>query len=174
MSHFESFYALMKETADRGKFGLHPKVYYKAIFESAKNDLNIVLFTASFKGLLLATHLVLFSGTVAYYPFGASTREHSNLLAPYALHWRAVLEGKRRGCRWYNFGAIEEGALVHEHWAGISIFKRKFGGEILEYSDFFDVVTQPLWYYLYVLRKKIKGIYPRASPGPKFRGRAAG
>lgn len=156
INHFESFYALMQETAKRGKFALHPRRYYEAICMSAKENPDIVLFIARFQGRILAMHLMIFAGAVAYYPFGASTREHSNLLASYALHWRAILEGKKRGCRWYNFGAVEEGALTHDHWQGISIFKRKFGGQLMEYSDFYDVVTGRFWYMLYVLRKKMK------------------
>lgn len=159
MDHFEKFYSLMQETAERGKFALHPKKYYELIFRSAKNDNLISLFMAKHEGEALAMHLVIYYGQVAYYPFGASTRKNSELCPTYGLHWNALLEGKRRGCSMYNFGAIEASeALSHGNWQGISAFKRKFGGSLLEYSDFYDIVEDKLWYLLYIIRKQAKRI----------------
>lgn len=155
IQYFEKFYALLEETASRGKFNLHPKEYYKKIFQ--RKDPDIALFVARYNGEILATHLVYFFGDTAFYPFGGSTEKERNRQPTYALHWEAVLEAKRRGCRFYNFGAIDaDPALPHKNWKGISDFKRKFGGNLLVYSDFFDVIAKPFWYYLYNARKFLK------------------
>ena len=117
-----------------------------------------MLFAAKYAEEILATHLVIFYGDTAFYPFGASTEKERNRQPTYALHWEAIKEAKLRRCKWYNFGAIDlaKEKLSHGNWSGISDFKRKFGGEILEYSDFYDFAAKPFWYWLYNLRKKIK------------------
>ena len=53
MKYFDTFYRALKETSIRGKFILHPKKYYKTIFESSNND-NIALFIAKYKDEILA------------------------------------------------------------------------------------------------------------------------
>ena len=164
-NYFETFWTLMQETAKRGKFALHPKKYYKIIFEKAEHDKSTALFVAKFQNKILATHLMIFYGNTAFYPFGASTEKERNRQPTYALHFEAMKEAKKRGCIFYNFGAIEtaDAKITHENWSGISDFKRKFGGSLLEYSDFYDYVSSPLFYYLYTLRKKLKKYYIQAK-----------
>ncbi len=159
MSHFERFYELMQETSTRGKFHLHPKEYYFEIFKSAETDPNIILFIAQYEGVTLANHLLVFYGNTVYYPFGASTRAESNRMPSYALHWHTIKEGKKRGCVFYDFGAVASGdKIIRDNWDGISTFKRKFGGSVLEYGDFYDCVLSWPFYWLYNLRKKLKRI----------------
>lgn len=160
MNYFEDFYALMQETAKRGAFNLHPKNYYLGIFKQAENDENITISVAKFNNKVLAIHMTMFFGDTAFYPFGGSTDESRNLMPTYLLHWKEIEEAKKRNCKWYNFGAIDIGEKVtHKNWSGITAFKMKFGGEMLEYSDFYDLVTKPFWYNLYVLRKRIQKIW---------------
>jgi len=157
MNYFESFYALLKETGERGKFALHPKAYYESIFKKGFQNKDIVLFVAKYNDEILATHLVIFYGDTAFYPFGGSSRSNKNLMAPYLVHWRAMQEAKKRNCKWYNFGAIDVGEKVkHDNWDGISSFKQKFGGQLLEFGDFYDQTFDPFLYTLYNLRKRIK------------------
>lgn len=153
----EKFYDLLKETGERGKFSLHPKEYYKNIFKSGETDKDIAIFVAEYEEKILAIHLIYFYGDTAFYPFGASTNLYRNLMAPYLVHWKAIQEAKKRNCKWYNFGAIDVGKKVkHENWDGISSFKQKFGGQLIEFGDFYDQVFEPFWYLLYNLRKRIK------------------
>ncbi len=157
--YFDVFYTLMQETAERGKFGLHPKRYYENIFEDGAKNENINLFVGKFQNEILVTNLVVFYGETAFYPFGASSQNYRNLMVPYLVHWKAIEEAKQRGLKYYNFGAIDAGEkITHENWSGISAFKKKFGGEVLEYSDFYDFVFKSLWYNLYNLRKRIKSL----------------
>ncbi|MSR71150.1 MAG: peptidoglycan bridge formation glycyltransferase FemA/FemB family protein [Candidatus Taylorbacteria bacterium] len=160
--YFEKFYELMKVTAERGKFSLHPKNYYKAMFEDAEINNTLALYVAEFEGETIAMHFVIFYDETAFYPFGASADKERNRMPTYGLHWNAIQDAKKRGCKYYNFGAIEASDIIaHDNWQGISAFKRKWGGSLLEYSDFYDVVSQPFWYHLYNLRKWMKRIFKR-------------
>lgn len=156
-SYFETFYKFLNETSERGKFTLRAKKYYKAIFDTAKDDPNQVLMIASYNNEILATYFIIFYGDTAYYPFGGSIDKYRNYMPTYLLHWEAIKEAKHRGCKQYNFGGIDIGKkITHENWSGISAFKIKFGGKTVEYNDLFDVVINSLWYSAYNFRKRIK------------------
>ncbi|MFA6445891.1 MAG: peptidoglycan bridge formation glycyltransferase FemA/FemB family protein [Candidatus Paceibacterota bacterium] len=154
--YFETFYELMEETSARGAFHLHPKSYYKDIFDSALNDKNILLFVAKYQGIVLATHLLIVHGKTIYYPYGASREIHRNILPTYAIHLAVIKEAKVRGCTGYNWGAIEHEDFPQKNWSGISSFKKRFGGDYFAYSPFYDHVSKPFWYWLYILRKKYR------------------
>ena len=115
---------------------------------------------ATYDSKTLAINLVLLYGETAYFIFGASSDEFKNLMAPHLLHWRAAIEIKKLGFKIYNFGA------VGEEYEGVSRFKKRFGGELLEHSDSYDLVLEPIWYHLYNLRKWVSNL-PPAGDHPK-------
>jgi lipid II:glycine glycyltransferase (peptidoglycan interpeptide bridge formation enzyme) len=57
------------------------------------------------------------------------------------------------GCQYFNFGGITTIDQPNKGWEGLTNFKKKFGGEEVRHSDFFDLVVNPLIYWLYNLRK---------------------
>ena len=150
--YFEDFYGLMKKTARRNNFKLHPEVYYKNIFETCKKNNNAFLVLAKYDDKILAINLILLFGETAYFVFGGSSDEYKNLMAPHLSHWQGIIEAKNRGYKFYNFGAVSSGSSYKE-FEGISIFKKRFGGQPLEYSDSYDLILKPIWYQLYNLRK---------------------
>ena len=157
--YFSDFYNLMKKTAERNKFGLHSKIYYENIFENCEKNKNAFLAIAKYGSKILAINLILLYGEVSYFVFGASSDDFKNLMAPHLLHLKTIIEVKKLGIKIYNFGAVDKGSFSAldgpaSGWEGISRFKKRFGGELLEYSDSYDLVLKPVWYYLYNLRKK--------------------
>ncbi len=154
--YFETFYILMQETATRNKFGLHPKEYYKNIFNSLSTIPNSYLSIARFGETILTINLIIIYGKVANYVFaGTSTKERDRMPASGAL-WRAICFAKEIGCTDFNFGAVTSEEDTNHSWDGLSLFKKRFGGEELKHSDFFDAVLSPFWYHLYNLRKRIR------------------
>ena len=147
--YFADFYKLLEETAERDNFNLHPKNYYENIFNILDSD-SAFLAIAKYNGKILAINLILIFGNMAYFTHGGSSGEHKNLMASHLAHWKAIKETKNRGFKFYNFGA------VGERFLGISRFKKSFGGELLEYSDSYDLILKPFWYWLYSLRKKLQ------------------
>jgi len=141
------FWELIRKTAQRDRFSTHTKEYYEKLL-----DLPITkLFTAECQGEVIAANIILFYGDTAYYLHGASDYAHRNLMAPYLLHWEAIKYAKANGCKIYDFWGIDE-----RKWPGVTRFKRGFGGREINYIGSFDYVFQPLWYWAYNLRNKIK------------------
>ena len=153
--YFSDFYRLLKETAKRGDFNLHPKNYYQNIFETLTSN-NAFLVVAKYGGKILLVNLILLFGNTAYFLFGGSSDEHKNLMFSHLAQWEAIKEAKTRGMAIYNFGGVQGGDSVYKNYEGISVFKKRFGGEIFEYSDSYDLILKPFWYLLYSLRKRFQ------------------
>ncbi len=157
LNYFDDFYKLMHQTAIRGKYTLRQKNYYKKIFEIASIKNDQILIVAEYEKKPIVAYYIIFYGNTAYYPFGGSNREYNNLMATYLVHWVAIKEAKKRNLKWYNFGGIDLGSkITHRGWEGISQFKTKFGGELIEFSDFYDLIIESFWYKAYLIRKKYK------------------
>lgn len=146
--YFDIFYELLSQTAQRNKFYLHSENYYRNVFKTL-NEKDSFLALACYGDKILAANLILLFGETAYFLFGGSSDEYKNLMAPHLAHWHGILEARRRNYTKYNFGAINGMG-----WEGISRFKKGFGGQLLEYSDSYDLVSKSFWYWLYNLRKR--------------------
>lgn len=152
LDYFEDFYALMKETSQRDGFGLHPRSYYEEIFDSAEKRKNAFLALAFYGDTLLVANLVILYGETAFFLSGASSSEHRELMPSYLCQWESVKKSRELGFTYYSFGGVSHKGL-NKGWEGISVYKKKFGGFIREYSAFYDLAIKPFWYYLYILRK---------------------
>ena len=157
--YFEDFYRLMSCTAERNKFALHPKAYYECIFQNLNKAENSYLSVAKYKDKILVINLIIIFGKTAAYVFSCSNNEERNRAPSYQALWKAILHAKKLNMRYFNFGGISNGDPLYKSWEGLTSFKKKFGGKETRHSDFFDLVTNPFWYQLYILRKRIKNIF---------------
>lgn len=160
--YFEKFYSLLKETADRNKFYLHPKKYYKSIFDEIEKNGLAFLSIAKYEDKILVINLVKKYGDVAHFIFGGSSSDQRNLSPSHRAHWAAIVHAKKIGCKSYNFGGVTEESAgsegKREDLASLSSFKKKFGGHSMLHTHCYDLILKPSWYYLYVLRKILKSV----------------
>lgn len=161
---FEDVWRLMRETAKKDKFHLHPKKYYEKMLEILHDNITtgqygnratVNLFTAEYKNKLIAANFISFFGNRATYLHGASSDEYRNVMAPYLLHWEIVKEAKSRGCTEYDLRGISE-----EKWPGVTRFKRGFGGSEAKYVGAHDYVFDNKWFELYKLGQKLRRTLP--------------
>jgi len=154
-NYFETFYNLMLETSNRNGFSLHKKEYYQNIFQSITKE-NAFLSIAKYEEKILAVNLIIKFGKIANYVFSGTSNEERDRLPAYGALWRAIKYSKEIGAEAFNFGGISDGDKTYHGWEGLTSFKKKFGGEVWKHSDFFDLVANPFWYYLYNIRKLLK------------------
>ncbi len=151
----EAFLRLLRETAERQRIGIFPPEYYRVMLSSLGENCEVALAEHGRVPLAGALH-VRFGDTVTYL-HGASSEIHRELMAPYQLHWQAILRAKHSGYAWYDFfGIAPEGAANHR-WAGITRFKLGFGGTTHAYPGAFNYVYMKNWYLAYRLAKRIGG-----------------
>lgn len=152
-SEFEPFWQLLSQTAERDRFSLHDKSYYRILLETRNADFENQLWLAERDGELLAAAIVNFyhPSATATYLHGASSGERRQIMAPYLLHWAAIKAVKNRGFSFYDFGGIDE-----RRWPGLSRFKKGFGGATLNFPESRDFVFRPVLYRLYRLQHALR------------------
>lgn len=151
------FYKLILETSQREGIKPHPKQHYQGI-------LNILgpkmakLFLAKYQGKKIAGAITIIFGNQCVYVHGASSNEYRNLMAPHLIQWKAISDARKNGCKTYDFGGIApEGASENHPWAGITRFKKGFGGYEEHYLGSVDFPYRQGLYNLYLLRRKLRG-----------------
>lgn len=142
----DQFYNLQKETAKRQGFIEFDKKFLKEQFSVFVKDNQVVLYTAYLGKLKLAQAFIIFYGEEADYHYGASTLDGRKYPGAYLIQWQALKEAKIRGMKRYNlWGVAPEGDVSHRFW-GVSVFKRGFGGQDLEYLHARDLIINPISY----------------------------
>lgn len=158
----EEFYELQKDTAKRQGFVEFDKKFLEEQFATFTADNQVLLYTAYLGKIKLAQAFVIFYNQEADYHYGASTLDGRKYPGAYLIQWEAIKEAKKRGIKRYNlWGVAKEGETNHRFW-GVSVFKRGFGGEDVEYLHARDLVINPLAYQVNWLiesaRKRVRRV----------------
>jgi lipid II:glycine glycyltransferase (peptidoglycan interpeptide bridge formation enzyme) len=178
IQNIDIFYKLLTETASRDGIAIHSIKYYRALFEECKGTqttllpqcgdaapplptpYSLNLYTAAHENDILAAIVVLFRGKAATYMYGASTNVKRNLMAPYALQWKAMQDARAYGCTVYDLFGIPPNKDPDHPMAGLYRFKTGFGGRIIHRPGSWDYPCKAILYALFRyaehLRKKIR------------------
>ncbi|MCK4891156.1 MAG: peptidoglycan bridge formation glycyltransferase FemA/FemB family protein [Candidatus Pacebacteria bacterium] len=136
--YLKAFYSIYMETVQRHKFVPFSYNYIKSEIDAFKNDDQISIFSAKYNGKIISSAIILFYGNQAFYHHGASSSEYNKIPSSYLILWEAIKEARKRNREIFNFYGIVENKPKHP-WAGLSKFKKGFGGyqkELLHCQDF--------------------------------------
>ncbi|OGH69575.1 MAG: hypothetical protein A3C90_02550 [Candidatus Magasanikbacteria bacterium RIFCSPHIGHO2_02_FULL_51_14] len=124
------FNSMHDATSKRHEFHRFSKEYIGKEFQVfSKNNTALIFHAYLPDGRLDSAAIVMYYGTMAAYRHAASLGQDKRLPTSYLLQWEAIREAKRRGMKWYNFwGIAPADASKHHPFAGITHFKRGFGG----------------------------------------------
>ncbi len=147
------WWALSSETAKRNKISVHSREYYQKLLTSFP---YITLYQAKWQGSVVAMAVMVGFGDTMYYLYGASTQEHKEVMAPYLLQWQAMVDAKNVGYRYYDFWGVAPDDSSTHPLAGVTRFKKGFGGEVITYPGTFDIPFKKLPYILYTLLRHVK------------------
>ena len=150
----EPFYNLLRKTGNRDGFGIHPKSYYQKMLDGMSDHTQLLL--AEYQGKVIAGGIFVYLDEWGIYYYGASDNEYRNLMAPYLVQWSAIQESKKRGCKHYDFLGIAPENVKGHPWAGVTEFKKKFGGKVVDYPVAKELVLRPFWYWVYRIYKKVR------------------
>ena len=148
----DEIWPVFEMTSSRDAFRLHTKEYYKKMLEKT----DAFLAVAKHEGEILAANIMIDFGNTRTYLHGASSNNKRNLMAPFLLHWELMKQAKSINITSYDWWGIAPADASSSHaWAGISRFKRGFGGEEVSYPHAYDVVLKPLRYAIYRLARAL-------------------
>ena len=155
MADIDAFYDLLRSTSARDVFTISPKSHYARFLTNLPGSFFLI---AEHEGTPVAGFIgVCWNGT-GYYYYGASNHAKRALMAPYLLQWEAMKLCKEHGCTHYDLlGIAPVGSGPDHAWAGISSFKEKFGGTVMEYVQEQQVMIRPMLWRLLQLKRRIVG-----------------
>jgi peptidoglycan pentaglycine glycine transferase (the first glycine) len=138
----KNFWELHEQTAARQKFVPFSKKSTEIEMKVFGNDCQI--FTAQHDRKNIASSVILFDSHSGYYHQGASVL--SKIPGAHATLWAAIKEAKLRGCKEFNFWGVSPSEKPDHPWAGLSRFKRGFGGDERKYLRAQDLpLTTKYW-----------------------------
>jgi dTDP-4-amino-4,6-dideoxygalactose transaminase/lipid II:glycine glycyltransferase (peptidoglycan interpeptide bridge formation enzyme) len=122
----EKFWPVYQATVQRQQFTPFKKSDLRKEFELFANKNQAAFFFGKQNNEVVAAAIIIFYNGQAFYHHSGSTSAGSNV--SYLLQWRVIQEAKRRGCTLYNFWGISPAGRPKHPWAGLSLFKKGFGG----------------------------------------------
>ena len=150
------FYQIQLQTAKRHDFTHFSEDFLTKQFTAFAKDNSAVLYTARHNGEVLAQNFMIFYGNEASYHYGVSTELGTKLSGAPLLHMQAMRDARDRGIKRYNFwGIVGENDTKHRFY-GVSVFKRGFGVDELQYLPAHDLILQPAKYLVNWLVERVR------------------
>ncbi len=175
---FDEALKLILETSRRQKFNTFPVSYYKKLADfftlHNRGDLKLHIYKAVFsagggsasgeQNQLLAAAIMVDFGTTRTFLFGGSSYNHKNVMAPYLLHWQAMLDAKNLGLSAYDFWGVETSV---GDVPGFVRFKLGFGPQsgsgILQYPGAYDLINSRFGYWVYKHMRRLNRVLKKSS-----------
>lgn len=155
----EILYQLQMEAVKRHQFVPFSKEFMEKQFQTFVQDDQTRLFLAEYKRQILSAAMIIFYGDMAVYHYAGTSSKFPKIFSSYLLQWEAIKEAKKRGCKIYNFWGIAPTEDPRHRFAGVTIFKKGFGGERIDYLHAQDYSLSPLYratYLFETVRRKTR------------------
>lgn len=145
---FEKYLELTFETAKRQGFYAHTKKYHKLMWKYLKNNIAHLL-TATYKSEIISAWILFSNDGFLYYPYGASSHKHKEVMANNLMMWEAIRFGKNLGLKTFDLWGREPGK-------GFTHFKEGYNPEVVTFIGSWDLIVNKPLYYLYRFAEKIR------------------
>lgn len=160
---FERYLSLTKETTNRKGFYSHTEKYHQLMWETLNiknqgNDkLTAHLLVAKYKSEILVTWILFVLGDTLYYPYGASSSNHKEVMASNLMMWEAIKFGKKLSLKKFDmWGSLGPNPDLKDSWFGFHKFKLGYGGKLTEFLGSYDLIIDKNMYRLYKIADKFR------------------
>lgn len=170
---FKDYLKLTNDTTKRQKFYAHDEKYHRLMWETLgnhnnqdfnPNKLQAHLLKATYNNKTLVTWILFTFKDTIYYPYGASSDEHREVMASQLTMWEAIKFGKKLGLKKFDmWGAAEPNPKPSNPWYGFHRFKEGYGATLTEFIGSYDLVINPLNYRLLTVADKLRWAYLKAK-----------
>lgn len=158
MSPMDEFLRLMADTAAYAHIVNHPDWYYRSMAEVLVGEGIASFYVSEVAGQIASISLVYdWGNTRSYAHTGNDQALNREYKVAVSAAWQMILDAKSAGLTTFDFwGAAPNDDPAHK-WAGITSFKKAFGGELIESIGTWDVPIRKHKYAAYSLYRKLKG-----------------
>ncbi len=168
---FDTFLKLYEETTTRQRFYAHTPSYHKHLFETltqenkldvnslprqmrikagqklAANSLSYHIMEAVYREQVLTSWVLFAFHKNLYYPYGASSRDHREVMSNNLIMWEVIKFGKKHKLENLDmWGALGENPDPTDPWFGFHKFKQGYGARLTEFIGSYDLVLNPAVY----------------------------
>ncbi|MCL2110470.1 peptidoglycan bridge formation glycyltransferase FemA/FemB family protein [Microgenomates group bacterium] len=142
----ERFYQIQLETAKRQGFTPFGEKFLAEQLATFAAVGAATLYEAWYEGKYLAGAMIVSYGAEAVYHYGVSTEAGRKVSGAHLIQWTAIQEAKAQGKVIYNFWGVAPEEEREHRFAGLSLFKRGFGGEDFAYLHAQDLAMRKAKY----------------------------
>jgi len=157
------FLCIYGDTAARQGFGTKHATYFESLLAHTAAARRAAIYFAEHDGARLAAALVIRFGSRATYFYGGSLAERRQVMAPSLLHFEILCRAREAGHEWYDLWGVAPEGNETSAWAGLSAFKRRFGGREVSLVPTLDYVYDRSAYRRYTASEADRRPTPRAS-----------
>lgn len=157
---FLHYLRLTNETTSRQGFYAHNDMYQKKMWHTLHKAGIAHLFTATYKDKTLAAWILFSWNDTVYYPYGATSRDHRETMAPNLMLWHTALWAKEKGFKHYDlWGALGPNPDTTDSWHGFHRFKEGYKPKHVEFIGSYDLIINSFLYKLYCIADVLRWKY---------------
>lgn len=152
------FLQMIHDTAKRSKAAFFPDSYYLQLWKVLKQEHAATLYIAEAEGEPVASAMMYDWGGIRIYAHaGAFQEPNRKLKASVVLVWRAAMDAKATGMGSFDLWGVAGSDDPKHPWAGLTAFKKGFGGNTVEYAGTWDIPLKKAKYRVYGLYRRVRG-----------------
>lgn len=158
LSPFDDFLRLMANTAAHAHIVNYPDQYYRSLAEVLVGEGVASFYVSEVAGQVASVSLVYDWGdTRSYAHTGNDQALNREYKVAVSAAWQMIVDAKEAGLKKFDFwGAAPTDDPAHK-WAGITSFKKAFGGELVSTLGTWDIPLKPMKYRAYALYRRLRG-----------------
>lgn len=151
--NIKRFWPLYTTTSQRHKFVPFGKKFLADQLRIFSESNNCYTVFARRQNHDIAAAIFVHFGNTVFYHHGASLPLQPPLPAAQLLQWASIQEAKKRGATHYNFWGIAPENQPNHPFAGITIFKKGFGGYAVDYMHAQDLPLSLQYWKLWAIEQ---------------------
>lgn len=161
INELDKFYNVYDDTVKRQQWKAYSHDYLRKEFKIFSREGEIAIYLAEYQGKIIAASLFIYYLGETFYHHSGSLTEYQKIPASYLLQWESIKDSKEKGMTKYNFFGIARDDNSKHPWAGLTFFKKGFGGEEQRWMHAHDLPIKPkYWFtYFYELFERVKRGY---------------
>jgi lipid II:glycine glycyltransferase (peptidoglycan interpeptide bridge formation enzyme) len=153
----ENYIKILEATTQRQGFYAHSPSYFRTMWQTLGKSGMLRIFHASYEDKILTAWIMFIFNGVLYYPYGASVREHRDVMANNLLMWEMIKLGKAEGCTSFDmWGSLGPEPDPKHPWFGFHRFKKGYGGVLHETLGTYDLVTDTRFYGMFRVAEELR------------------
>lgn len=150
------FIAMIKDTAKHGGFVAHPAAYYQKMIETLVPLRQAQVYLAKVSDQTVAAAIFFDFNAVRYYAHAAAFQQlNRQTKASVVLVYQAIIDAQKEGFKSFDFWGIAPTDDPQHPWAGLTAFKKGFGGELKRYAGTWEKPVRTGRYFWYRLARRI-------------------